>query len=285
MLAAIAIIAGLVSCSHFPIAVADSGEAIIHFDPDEGLLEPIGPWFRYESWLDKAPTKGPVPIPSTVQAKAPLFGEREDRSTARTFKISIAIDGPAVARPWMMILPMEGPGIRAVVNGVVHPVKNRILSFESAQPLLDILVQVPPGVEGIDSIRLAPDLIMFGDASSVGGFLVLAGGLSLLFAGSFAFGGIFILFLFNLWTKNREFLAFAIVLGVEALRYLINARAILPTFPLAFNPDLIQALAFLAHFAVITWFFTRIVQERASLPSKLVIIPFLSAAALEILLP
>lgn len=282
---AVTALMALSSCSTIPIQVSPMGDAIVHFDPAKGLLEPVGSWYRYEGNVKSPPLKGPPPVPVMVRSRAPLFEEREDRSGERSYRLTIAIDGPVVDRTWMMILPVEADEAMATVNGVLYPVKNRILSFESAGPLLDIFVQVPAGVESVDSTRLSPDLVMFGEASAMGSFLVITGGLSLLIAGSFFFGAVFILFLFNLWTKNREFLAFAIVLIVEALRYVVNARAILPYFDIPLDADLLQSYVFLAHFAAVAWFFTRIIQEKATLPSKLILIPFPAAAILEFLLP
>ena len=274
----------LTSCSSISLEIGAVGQDIVHFDPSRGLLEPVGSWYRYDGLIDRPPAHATA-IPVTLRSRTPLFEGKEERSKDRTYRLTIAIDGPVVNRSWMMILPIEGDGVQALVNGKLEVIRNRTLSFESPGPLLDILIQVPAGVDGIDSSRLSPELLMFGEASAMGFFLAAAGGLSLLTAGYFFFGAIFILFLFRLWTKNVEFLAFAVVLVVETLRYVIVARTILPYYHFPISTDFMQALAFLAHFAVVAWFFALILQEKATLPSKLILIPFPIALFLEIALP
>jgi len=275
----------LLATSGSPFVVPPAGGAVVHFDPSDGLLEPIGSWFRYEGWYGSPPTQGSVPSSANIASRAPLFAARDDRSTDRTYRLTIAIDGPAIDRSWMMILPADDPAVRATVNGTFHGVKNGILSFESAAPTLDILVQVPADVEGIDSIRLSPDLVVFGEAPTMGAFLAIAGGIAILIAGTFAFASLFILLVFRLWTKNREFLVLSVVLAVEALRYLVNAWVLFPYVNLPFDHDLVQSLVFVAHFAAVTWFFARILAERSTLPSLLVLIPFPIAVLAEIFAP
>lgn len=275
----------LTSCSIVTRDSAPSRDGMVHFDPTLGLFEPISTWYRYENWYDRPPERGPLPLPTVVRFRSPIFASLDDHSSSRTYRLTIAIDGPTIDRTWMLILPIDGEGARATVNGKLYPISKRILSFESPGPVLDILVMVPAGSRGIDSTRLSPDLVMFGEASAVGVFLAVAGGISFLLVGYFAFGALFILFLFNLWTKNREFLSFAVVLAVEALRYLINARALLPDVPLPLDPDLVHSIAFMAHFAAVAWFLTSIIQEKQTLPRKLVLLPFPFAVAAEFLLP
>jgi two-component system sensor histidine kinase ChiS len=261
--------------------VLDNG--VIEYDPAAGYLVPHGPWQRYEGSLDESQLGSQTPTLIMAQTRAALFTEGDDRSTDRSYRLRIALPGPPSERVWMLFLPAIGPATRIFVDGQPVDSGGKPISFISHGSALSILVQVPAGEPGLEANRLTPGIAILGEARRVSLFLVLGGELTILIVGTFALSGLLLLLLFNLWTKNREFLAFALLLIAEAVRYLANAIDLLPFGPaLPIDPDLVQALAFDLQFAAMAWLFGILAAERDRFPSWIAAlpVPFLALAAI-----
>ncbi|MEI6873808.1 MAG: adenylate/guanylate cyclase domain-containing protein [Spirochaetota bacterium] len=274
----------LSGCSTMRESSAPALYGAVEYDPAWGFLVPRGPWERYQGLLDDETILGKQPSYILASTRSPLFPVADDRTEDRTYRLRVTMSGTVVERSWILVLPLAQPPARVLIDGVARMAENNTISFNSDKKEVSIVVQVPAGASGLDSRRLSPGILFFAEASSAMRFLVLAGGISFLFVGIFALAGLFLLLLFNLWTKNKEFLAFAILLVAEAIRYLVNATSILPFgrfIPL--DLDLLQVLAFNLQFAALVWFFAILLKERSKLPGWLILLPILAVSAAEIL--
>jgi len=251
---------------------------LLGYDPAAGLLLPLGPWERRQGSLEAA-DKG-LGTPTSVEAsiRSGLLPIKDDRGSERTYRLRVEIEGPAPREPWSLLLPVEGKLVRCLIDGQPYATGSRYLAFEGGPTTLDILVEAESGKTGVDSPRISPDFPLLGPTAAFSRFLVIAGGFTFLLAGAFLLGAVSVLILYNLWPKNREFLAFAFLLACEGLRTLVNGVSVLPLgFDLP-DRDLLQALAFLLHFLALGWFYTRYL-TKSRRPLRWLLLASLSLAA------
>lgn len=282
-MASVLLALSLAACSmqSFPTTAVGG---VIDYAPETGIQVLRGPWERYEGILDERQLASVAPrYVEAVLASRP-FARAENPEGDRTYRLRVAVEGDRVERPWVLVLPLSQRSIRVFIDGVDRSTEARSINWSSDAKELSILIQVPAGKPGLDSARLNPGVILFGQAVPTEEFRIFAGSVSLLFVGMFLLEGLMIFFLFNLWTKNQEFFAFALFLLAESLRYCVNNSALLPfEYSVPIDSDLAQALTFALQFAALSWFFTALLRERSKLPAWIAIVPIVLLGATEIL--
>jgi class 3 adenylate cyclase len=279
------LIPGLVSCDLTRTFVTDTTLEGITWDPRDGVLIPLGSWERYEGLLSLDELSGSPATLVSMRSRADILMSKDDRSMDRSYRLRVTIVGPAAERALTLVLPTCSPGISVFVNGRQHEVISGQTTFTSADPSQEILVWAPAGAEGIDANRLSPDFVALGESGSMSRFLVMSSLIALSIVAAFALSGIFLLFLYNLWRKNHEFLAFAILLVSEALRYLVNSRALLP-FDLSFvDEDLLHSLSIILQTLPLAWFFSIVLSEKRKFKTRYPAIPLVLFAIAEFAIP
>ncbi|MEI6385548.1 MAG: adenylate/guanylate cyclase domain-containing protein [Spirochaetota bacterium] len=285
LLVVLVLVSGLASCAQTRTIVTGAALEGINWNPRDGVLIPLGSWERYEGLLRLDELSRNAATLVTLRSRADILMSKDDRSMDRSYRLRVTIAEPAMERALTLVLPTSAPGISVFVNGKMHQVISGQTSFTSADSSLDILVWVPAGSEGIDANRLSPDFVALGESGSMSRFLVLSSLMALSIVAAFALTGIFLLFLYNLWRKNHEFLAFAILLVAEAFRYLVNSRALLP-FDIAFiDEEFLHSLSFILQILPLTWFFSIVLSEKRQFKTRYPAIPIVLFVIAEFAMP
>jgi class 3 adenylate cyclase len=98
--------------------------------------------------------------------------------------------------------------------------------FSAAPGPLSIVVQSAAGDAQLESPGLIPHFILFGEAGELQRYRVAAICLAFIQVGFFILAGLFTLFLFLSWRKNREFLGFGLFMLAAGLFSLVRVSAL-----------------------------------------------------------
>jgi two-component system sensor histidine kinase ChiS len=159
--------------------------------------------------------------------RSPQGGERGD---AATYRLKLFLGGSS-PRLYSLYLPAAADYRSVSVNGqLLHRRGDSSTAtefqFTAAPGPLSIVVQSAAGDVRPESPGLIPRFILFGEAGALQRYRVAAICLAFVQVGFFLLAGVFTLFLFMSWRKNREFLGFGLFMLAAGLFSLVRVSAL-----------------------------------------------------------
>ncbi|MGO8695238.1 MAG: adenylate/guanylate cyclase domain-containing protein [Rectinemataceae bacterium] len=194
-----------------------------------------GQWMLYPGYVDEAAADA-VPAPQNIYVglRAGLLPGQPVSPGAVSYRFILGVSDPEQKRLYALTIPGLRRYVSLSVNGEslydssLRDDASSTLFFSTSSNRISIILQSPPGGPRLESPGPIIAVPLFGEAAAIDARRALLAGIALIEIAFFALGGLFMLFLFGFWRKNKEFLAFALFLISSALFYLFRFSFVFP---------------------------------------------------------